>query len=146
MSDISEKISSIRQSAEKRAISDSDARVIAAITAAAMSAKKGMEIEVLHVGPLTAVADYFVICTGTSNTQIKSIADEIEHQIEQKNGYRPTHVEGYTGASWILLDYGAVVAHVFHKDSRQFYQLERLWVDAARLDVEDLIKSLGDVD
>jgi len=76
------------------------------------------------------LADYFVICTGSSNTHVKSLADEVEYKTNELLGIQPNHIEGYSDNTWTLLDYGAVVVHIFTKEGREFYKLEKLWNDA----------------
>jgi ribosome-associated protein len=101
--------------------------------------KKAQEITVLRLAAITEFTDYFIICTGTSTRQTQAIADEITEQLK-KMKTRPLHIEGYKNAEWILVDYGAFVVHVFTENSRRFYDLERLWRDAERIDrltVED---------
>lgn len=98
--------------------------------------KKAIDIKALHITELSIVADYFVIASGTSNTHVKSLADEVEYEMSQK-GVEPTHVEG-KATGWILLDYGSVIVHVFTGESREFYNLERLWSDAGEVDISDI--------
>ncbi len=98
--------------------------------------KKGFDVKIIDLKKLTTVADYFVICSADSDTQVKAIADEIDRSLRDE-GIRCWHKEGYKGLTWILLDYVDVVAHVFKKDSRQFYSLEKLWGDAEIIDVTD---------
>lgn len=97
--------------------------------------KKALDIEVLDVNKATTLADYFVICTGTSTTQIKALAQEVEFKLKTEHDTSPHHVEGYISANWILLDYGSVVVHVFHKEMREFYALERLWKDSPKISI-----------
>ncbi len=104
----------------------------------ALSSKKAVDIKVLKIEKLTIVADYFVICNGTSVTQIKALADEVEFQLEQA-GTRVLHREGYGSGSWVLLDYGTLIVHIFHPNSREFYNLEKLWADAVEIDAGTLI-------
>ena len=104
----------------------------------ALSSKKAVDIKVLKIEKLTIVADYFVICNGTSVTQIKALADEVEFQLEQA-GTRVLHREGYGSGSWVLLDYGTLIVHIFHPNSREFYNLEKLLADAAEIDAGTLI-------
>lgn len=108
------------------------------IAVEALDSKKAMNIEVLRVGDITVMADYFVICSGSSNTQIRALGDEVEYQLKEKLNLDPLHREGYQTASWVLLDYGFMIVHVFHQDAREFYKLERLWADADRLDTAAL--------
>jgi len=91
-----------------------------------MSDKKGIDIEKLDISKMTVIADYFVICSGTSSTHVKGIVDEIEFKLKEAGIYF-NRMEGYDTAKWILIDYGDVVAHVFYEEDRQYYNLERLW-------------------
>ncbi len=98
--------------------------------------KKGKRISVLDLtGIRDRVADFFVICEAESSTQVKAIADSIEEEVKKASGERPISVEGRENSSWILLDYGDVVAHVFQPQAREFYALEDLWNDAKREDI-----------
>lgn len=101
----------------------------------ALSAKKAVDISILKLEKLTIVADYFIICNGTSVTQIKTLADEVEVRLEQ-DGVQALHREGYGSGTWVLLDYGSVIVHIFHPESRAFYNLEKLWADAAEIGVD----------
>ena len=89
------------------------------------------------------MADYFIICTGMSNTQIKALAGDVEFELS-KLGIEPLHTEGYGNSTWVLLDYGSVIIHIFYKDAREYYKLERLWADAKELPLSDFIKDEGD--
>lgn len=92
---------------------------------------KGDNIVILDLNKLeNAVCEYFVICDGTSNTQVNSIAQSIEKRVREQMGEKPWHTEGTTNAEWILLDYVNVAVHVFQKNAREFYDLESLWGDA----------------
>lgn len=95
--------------------------------------KKGEEIRVLHIGTLTSIGDYFVVATGNSTTQVKSFSDEVEEKLSAQ-GLKPRRIEGYNTAQWILLDYGEVIVHLFLKETREFYALERLWADAPQVE------------
>ena len=86
------------------------------------------------------LAEYFVICTGTSSTQVRSLAEELEFRLSEL-GIEPHHIEGHRSTSWVLLDYSSVVVHVFYKESREFYRLEHMWADAKRLDVPEQAQS-----
>ena len=99
--------------------------------------KLARDIEVIKTEEVTIVADYFVIATANSNTHVRALADEIEYQLEQED-IRPDHVEG-RATGWVLMQYGGVVVHIFLEDSRQYYNLERLWDDAAKLDISQFI-------
>lgn len=104
----------------------------------ALDSKKGENIEVIEITDLTVIADYFVIATGTSNTQVKALADEVEYQFDQK-GLAPHHIEG-RNTPWVCLDYNSVVIHIFYKDQRDFYQLERLWEDGKKIDITNYLE------
>ena len=99
--------------------------------------KKADEVTVLHVAKNSSVWEYFVIGSGTSNTHIKALANEIEEKMEKEKEERPLHIEGYASAEWVLLDYNDVNVNVFQKDSRMFYSLERLWQDAEKIEWND---------
>ena len=99
---------------------------IAEAVVKAVDSKKGSDIKLLHVEDRTVIADYFVICTGTSRTQVRALADEADYILE-KHGISCLHTEGYDGGVWVLKDYGSVILHVFNAQSRDFYKLERLW-------------------
>lgn len=106
--------------------------------AKALDDKKGQDIQVLRTGDLTTLADYFVICTATSTTQIKALADNCE-KVMKEQGEPPHHIEGHRGGTWVLLDFSAVVVHVFDDEARKFYDLERLWKDAEKVDLTGVI-------
>jgi ribosome-associated protein len=111
-----------------------------AMTAAkALSDKKGRNIRVLETTELTTLADYFIICTATSNTHVKALTGYVEEALT-KAGEPPLHTEGYREGTWVLADYGCVVVHVFTEDAREFYALDHRWSDAVQVD----ISSLGD--
>lgn len=94
--------------------------------------KKGIDIQVLDVRDLTIIADYFVICSGNSETQVKAIARAIEDSLGEEGIY-PKKVAGKQEARWVLLDYADFIVHVFHDEERKFYELERLWADAEKI-------------
>lgn len=97
--------------------------------------KKAESIKAIKITDLTILADYFVIANGTSTTHTKTLAEEVEYQLSQ-NGVEPNRTEGYNGSSWVILDYGDIVVHVFYKETRNYYQLERLWADGEKIDIE----------
>ncbi len=100
--------------------------------------KKAQDIQVIGITNLTIIADYFVIATGTSTTQVKSLADEVDFQLGEA-GVEPRGVEGVRSANWIVLDYDDIVVHVFYRDTRAEYQLERLWADGEQVDISHLL-------
>lgn len=111
------------------------ANEIALTAVKALDSKKGQDIKCLETGHLTTLADYFVLCTATSTTQIKAMSDACEEAME-KNGERVHHIEGHRGGTWLLMDFSAVVVHIFMDEARKFYDLERLWGDAEEIPLE----------
>lgn len=101
--------------------------------------KKATDIVVLDIRSVTSLGDYFVIASGSSSTQVKALAAELEDKLA-KEGVEPGRVEGESSAMWVLMDYNDVIVHVFLAETRDFYCLERLWADAPRIDVADLLK------
>ena len=112
---------------------------LALLAAKALSDKKGKEIQVLEIADLTTLADYFVIATGSSNTQINALIDNVEKVLTEEEGEEPLHREGYRGGTWVLLDYGCIAVHVFNAEAREFYDLERLWRDGKNIDLSGII-------
>lgn len=93
-----------------------------------LQGKKAKDINVIDIRGISVLADYFIICSGTSTTHIKAIADELGQKASEE-GINHIHLEGYNSARWILVDYGDIVVHIFHEEDRSFYNLERLWSD-----------------
>ena len=112
---------------------------MAILAAKALDSKKGGEIKVMEVTDLTSLADYFVICTATSSTQIKALCDAVEEKLAVEAGEKPLHREGHRGGVWVLLDYGCLVVHVFDTEAREFYGLERLWNDGKPVDMTGIL-------
>jgi len=104
-----------------------------------LDGKKAIDIAVLEIGRITTLGDYFVIASGSSTTQVKSLSEELENMLSAQ-GIEPKRVEGEKSAMWILLDYGDVIFHIFYHETRDFYCLERLWADAPVLNTEEIIK------
>ena len=98
--------------------------------------KKAADLSLIQIDEISSLADYFVLATGTSGTHVKALADEVEFQLKNEQGAEPSHIEGYRSNSWILLDYGEVVVHVFTRQSREFYDLDRLWQNGEPIPVE----------
>lgn len=103
---------------------------IALTVAELASAGKGLEIIQLDLRGLTSVADYFVICTGRSERQVKAIHDRIHQGMKHEHGTLPTRVEGLTQSEWVLMDYADVIVHLFTPELRDYYRLEQLWAEA----------------
>ncbi|MEW6129444.1 MAG: ribosome silencing factor [Acidobacteriota bacterium] len=102
------------------------------IAAQAASDKKAQDLVVLDLREVASFTEYFIICNGNNQRQVQAIADEIEKRLREA-GKRPLHIEGFTNAEWILMDYGDFIVHVFADAARRFYDLERLWRDAKRV-------------
>lgn len=101
----------------------------------ALDDKRASDIDVLEISELTSIGDYFVICTCSSNVQVRACADEAEEKMKEA-GFAPLHVEGYRGGSWILLDFDDIIVHIMDRQTREFYSLERLWDDAKKIDIK----------
>ena len=114
------------------------AKEVAVQVTKALDEKKGMDIKLLRIDDVSSLADYFLICTGTSNTHVKTLCDYAEYAMEQL-GEPMLGREGHRGNSWELLDFGSVVVHVFTDEARKFYDLERLWADAEQVNLKDII-------
>ena len=104
----------------------------------ALDEKKGMDIKLLKIDRVSSLADYFLICTGTSNTHVKTLCDYAQYTMEQLEEPMLGR-EGHRGSSWELLDFGSVVVHVFTEEARKFYDLERLWADAEQVDLGGIL-------
>ena len=104
------------------------------IAARAAGEKKATDTVILDLRDIATFTEYFVICTGASTRQVQAISNSVEEEL-RKSGRRPSHIEGYSSAEWILLDYGDFIVHVFSAASRRFYDLERLWRDAKRVEM-----------
>jgi ribosome-associated protein len=127
--------------ASRLSISQSDARgdsqARALVAARAASAKSGDAIALLDVGEIITIVDYFVLVSGSNTRLVRTIVDEVQQVMRAHDGSRPIGVEGLDDATWVLLDYGDVVVHVFLDTTRDYYDLDRLWADAPRFEVHD---------
>jgi ribosome-associated protein len=113
--------------------SDLDPEVKLALHSA--SEKKATDIVVLDLREIASFTEFFIIASGSNQRQVQAICDEITEQLKAQLSSRPVRVEGYASAEWVLLDYGDFIVHVFNKESREFYDLERLWRDSRRVDL-----------
>ena len=107
-------------------------------TAEILDEKLGHNIKVIEITDVSSLADYMVIANGNSSTQVKALADEVEYKLDEM-GISVSHIEGYRSNSWILLDYVDVIVHIFDKEARDFYDLERLWQDGKEVDLTGII-------
>ena len=115
-----------------------DPRALAEEITKIVDSKKAKDIKLLRIDDKTIIADYFVICGANSNTQVKAIAGEVEYKLEEQ-GIKPHHIEGYNEAVWAVLDYSSVIVHIFNREARDFYKLEKLWSDAEDIDISNLL-------
>ncbi len=104
---------------------------------AALDGKKALDLSAIKVGDLTVITEYFLLASATSSTHVRALAEEVEEKLSQI-GVEPLHIEG-RATNWILLDYGSVIVHVFTKDAREFYGLDRIWSDGEQVDLNDII-------
>ena len=116
------------------------AKELAILAAKALSDKKAKGIQAIEIADLTTLAEYFVIATGSSNTQINALVNNVEKVLHEEAGEEPLHREGYRGGTWVLLDYGCIAVHVFSPEAREFYNLEHLWNDGKPLDLSDVLE------
>ncbi|MCQ2456368.1 MAG: ribosome silencing factor [Clostridia bacterium] len=111
---------------------------IAEAVVSAVDSKKASDIKLLHVEDQTIITDYFVVCTGTSRTQVKALADEADFELE-KLGIPCLRTEGYESGVWVLKDYGCVILHVFNAQAREFYKLEKLYDGTTEVDPDSIV-------
>ena len=109
---------------------------IAILAIKALDEKQGVDIQTIDIENVSTLGHYFVVCEANSTTQVKALADSVEYRLGQA-GVEPSHIEGYQTANWILMDYGQVMVHIFHKEQRQFYSLEKLWADGTVVDLTE---------
>ena len=112
-------------------------REIAEEAVKALNAKQAKDVTLLRTSDVTVLADYFVICTATSSTHVKTLTDEVDKVLSEQ-GEPPLRREGYRGGGWILLDFGGVIVHIFQQEMREFYNLEHLWSDAEEVPLSSL--------
>ena len=106
----------------------------------ALNDKKAKEISAIEVGELTLIAEYFILATATSSAHVRALADIVEEKLSEA-GIEPDHIEG-KATGWILLDYCGVVVHIFTKDTREFYNLDKLWSDGKQIDLDKILTSV----
>lgn len=112
-------------------------RKMASIAYNALDEKQGEDIRVIDISEVSVIADYFIIANGTNESQVRALVDNAEHSLE-KAGYFVKQREGYGASSWTLLDFGDIIIHVFDKENRLFYNLERIWCDGKQIEASDL--------
>lgn len=110
---------------------------MARIACEALEEKKAQELRVIDIESVSTLADYFIIASGSNVNQVQALVDNVDEMLGRA-GYEPKQIEGYHGASWVLMDYGDIVVHVFDEENRLFYDLERIWRDGKLVDVKEL--------
>ncbi|MDD3403595.1 MAG: ribosome silencing factor [Hespellia sp.] len=113
------------------------AKEMARIACAALEEKKGEDIKVIDIAGISVMADYFIIANGTNDSQVRAMVDAVEEELH-KAGYHLKQKEGADGKSWILMDFGDIIVHVFDKENRLFYNLERIWRDGKEINIDSL--------
>lgn len=113
-------------------------KMMAQIACKAIDDKKGQDIKIIDIHNISVIADYFVIASGTNSNQVQAIVDNVEEQLGRA-GFEAKQIEGNRNSSWILMDYGDVIVHVFDEENRLFYDLERIWRDGKILDVQEFL-------
>ena len=113
-------------------------KMMAQIACKAIDDKKGQDIKIIDIHNVSVIADYFVIASGTNSNQVQAIVDNVEEQLGRA-GFEAKQIEGNRNSSWILMDYGDVIVHVFNEENRLFYDLERIWRDGKILDVQEFL-------
>ena len=119
-------------------LTGADPRTLAEEIIHILDVHKGSDLKLLHVTEKTILADYFVLCTGNSTTQVRGLSGEIEYRMGL-DGLVPLRIEGEDSATWIIQDYASVLVHIFNRESRSFYNLDRLWADAEEVDISALL-------
>ena len=107
------------------------------IAANALNEKKALDLSAIKVGDLTVITEYFLMTSATSSTHVRALAEEVEDKLS-KEGVEPLRIEG-RGTNWVLLDYGAIIVHVFTKDAREFYNLDRIWNDGEHVELSEIL-------
>lgn len=114
-----------------------DSKLMAKLAYKALEDKKSEDIRVIEIGEISVLADYFIIANGNSSSQVDAMVDAVQEELS-KEGFEPKRVEGVRSSGWILLDYGDLVVHIFSKEDRLFYDLERIWRDGKSISKEEL--------
>ena len=110
---------------------------LAKIAYNALDDKKGVNISIIDISEISTIADYFIIAGSNNENQVKALADNVEEQL-YKTECTPNHIEGYSNANWILMDFNDIIVHVFNEEDRLFYDLERIWRDGKQINITDL--------
>lgn len=119
-------------------LTNASSREVAEEMVRILDLRKAKDIKLLRVEEQTIIAEYFVICSGSSSTQIKSMAGELEYKMSM-SGIPPHGLDGYTEGKWIVIDFGFIMVHIFGSESREFYKLEKFWADSEEIDISSLL-------
>lgn len=119
-------------------LSSVDAKEAALEIVRILDQRKARDIKLMHVAEQTIIAEYFVVCGGSSSTQIKSLAGEVEYKMSM-SGLPPRGMDGYTEGKWIVVDLGSIMVHIFSSEAREFYKLEKFWADAEEVDISSIL-------
>lgn len=114
-----------------------DAKELVQVVYQALDSKKAENIKIIDISNVSVVADYFIIANGLNQNQVQALVDSVQEEL-YKVGYEPKQIEGYRTGSWILMDYGDIIVHVFSKEDRLFYDLERIWRDGKEIEIKEL--------
>lgn len=120
-----------------RCYMENTSKIMTKLAYEALDEKKAEDITVLEIGDISILADYFLIANGTNSSQVQALVDNVQ-EVLAKNGYHPKRIEGIRSTNWILMDYGDLVVHIFSKEDRLFYDLERIWRDGKKVSKEQL--------
>lgn len=126
-------------------LENADSLTVAKTAVAILGERKSHNIKLLHIEEKTVLTDYLVLCTGNSSTQVKSLAAEVEYRMGLC-GRKCWNIDGYSEGNWVVLDFGCIMVHVFLRDARDFYKLEKLWGDATEIDVSSILSELDEDD
>ena len=127
----------MNQNTRTKLSSGMDAKEMAKLAIGALEDKKAEDIKIIDISHVSVIADYFIIANGTNTNQIQAMSDNVEEELG-KAGAHPRQIEGYRNANWILMDFQDVIIHIFDKENRLFYDLERIWRDGVLIDKENL--------
>ncbi len=104
-----------------------------------LDSKKALDIRAINIAGPSALTDYFVICSASNIPHVQSLCDDVEEMMSKELGIEPRRIEGYQSANWVLLDFNDIIVHIFYKESRQYYALDKLWSDGISLDISDVV-------
>lgn len=126
-----------RKRSKRNFMNEITSKEMTKLAISALEDKKAEDIKVIDIGTVSVLADYFIIASGSNRSQIQAMCEQVEEVLEKK-GRVVKHIEGYETANWILLDFGDIIIHLFDKENRLFYDLERIWRDGTRIDISSL--------